>query len=130
MLSVYTGPETKLISNQGKLKFKRSRTDFTLNKMYIIQAISVVIIASVLGALGYQFLRQYRDQKLYIFEGLHRSEERPVIIVLTFWLLLVRFLPLDAVLISETSKMIYSKFIEADARLMSVDRSTGEIIKC
>lgn len=98
--------------------------------MYIIQAISVIIVATVLGALGYQFLQEYRDSKVYIFEGLKRSEERPLVIVLTFWLLLVRFLPLDAVLISETSKMIYSKFIEADAQLMSVDRSTSEIINC
>ena len=35
-LIVYTGPDTKLIQNQGKLKYKKSNTDKTLNKIYIV----------------------------------------------------------------------------------------------
>lgn len=57
-------------------------------------------------------------------------EERPVILILTFWLLLVRYLPLDVVMLSETGKIIYSKFMEADARMMSIDKQTGEVTSC
>ena len=49
---------------------------------------------------------------------------------MTFWLLLVRYLPLDVVMLSETGKVIYSRFIEADAQMMTADRETGEIIHC
>ena len=66
----------------------------------------------------------------HIFENLSSVEEHPIIFILTFWLLLVRFLPLDVVMLSETGKIIYSKFIEFDARMMTIDRETGEIIAC
>ena len=50
--------------------------------------------------------------------------------ILTFWLLLVRYLPLDVVMLSETGKIIYSRFMEADAQMMTVDRDNGEIVNC
>ena len=66
----------------------------------------------------------------YLFDQLNSTEERPIITIMTFWLLLVRFLPLDVILLSETSKMIYSKFMEVDARMMTIDKTTGEVIHC
>jgi magnesium-transporting ATPase (P-type) len=66
----------------------------------------------------------------YIFERMDKDDERPIITIMTFWLLLVRFLPLDVILLSETSKMIYSKYMEVDARMMKVDKATGEVIRC
>lgn len=35
-LVLYTGSDTKLAQNQGKLKFKKSNLDLTLNKIYIV----------------------------------------------------------------------------------------------
>ena len=35
-MTVYTGPDTKLIKNQGKFKYKKSNTEQTMNKIYII----------------------------------------------------------------------------------------------
>ena len=58
----------------------------------------------------------------HLFEKMDWVEERPMILILTFWLLLVRYLPLDVILLSETGKMVYSKFMEADARMMQLDR--------
>ena len=69
----------------------------------------------------------------YVFEKLEFPEDRAWILILTFWLLLVRYLPLDVVLLSETGKMIYSRFMEKDARMMTIDTSAesgGEIISC
>jgi len=66
----------------------------------------------------------------HIFENLSSIEENPIIFIMTFWLLLVRYLPLDVVMLSETGKVIYSRFIEADAQMMTADRETGEIIHC
>lgn len=57
----------------------------------------------------------------HIFENLSTIEESPIILILTFWLLLVRYLPLDVVMLSETGKIIYSKFMEFDARMMTID---------
>ena len=42
----------------------------------------------------------------------------------------MRYLPLDVILLSETGKIIYSKIMEYDARMMTIDKSTGEIIHC
>jgi len=119
-----------LILNQGTLKYKASNTERTLNKIYIIQAISVVIFSLLLGFLGNAFMRRNRDTMTYLFEKLGEMEERPLNLILTFWLLLVRFLPLDVVMLSETGKIFYSKFMEIDARMMSVDSSSGEIVRC
>ena len=116
--------------NQGALKYKASNTEKTLNRIYVIQAISVTALAIILGLLGYRFLNQNRDVMPHIFQDLSSIEERPIIFILTFWLLLVRYLPLDVVMLSETGKIIYSRFIEFDARMMTVDRQTGEIVSC
>lgn len=101
-----------------------------MNKIYVIQAISVVVIALIMGMMGWWFVRQNKDSATYIFENLDWLEERPIVLILTFWILLVRFLPLDVVLLSETGKMIYSKIIESDARMMTIDKETGEIVTC
>ena len=55
-LSIYTGPDSKLELNQGKLKYKRSNTDVTLNKIFTIQVTSVSVISVLLGLLGYAFM--------------------------------------------------------------------------
>ena len=120
--AVYTGRDSKLILNQGALKYKASNTEKTLNKIYVIQAVSVVAISIVLGALGFAFMRRNRDDMPYLFEDLSGVEERPIVLILTFWLLLVRYLPLDVVMLSETGKVVYSKFMEWDARMMTADR--------
>ena len=35
-LALYTGCDSKLILNQGKTKYKRSNTDITLNRIFVI----------------------------------------------------------------------------------------------
>ena len=105
----------------------------TLNKIYIIQAISVAVLSVFFGSLGYDFMEQNKEKMLYVFEGLDFPEDRAWSLILTFWLLLVRYLPLDVVLLSETGKIIYSKIMEYDARMMKVDKTAsggGEIIAC
>ena len=47
----------------------------------------------------------------HIYENLSSIEERPFILILTFWVLLVRYVPLDVVMLRETGEIIYSKFI-------------------
>ena len=59
--AVYTGRDSKLIMNQGALKYKASNTEKTLNRIYVIQAISVTVLAIILGLLGYRFLNANRD---------------------------------------------------------------------
>ena len=66
----------------------------------------------------------------HIFESLTSIEERPFILILTFWVLLVRFVPLDVVMLRETGEIIYSKFMEVDARMMKADRHSGELVSC
>ena len=88
------------------------------------------MIATILGILGWRFVIDNKDTMQHIFQDLTWIEEQPIVLILTFWVLLVRYLPLDVILLSETGKMIYSKFMEWDARMMSVDKQTGEIIKC
>lgn len=127
-LCIYTGSDTKLVRNQGTLKYKSSNTERTLNKIYIIQSITVITLAIIFGLIGWGFLTRNKDKMPYLFEGIKEIEERPIVIILTFFLLFVRYLPLDVVMLSETGKMIYSNFMQWDARMMSVDKETGEII--
>lgn len=130
-MAVYIGSDTKLILNQGKkLEYKKSNSEKTLNRIFMIQAISVVIISVVMGLLGYGFMNENEEKMPHIFEKLSFIERRPIVSIMTFWLLLVRFLPLDVILLSETGKMVYSKIMEVDARMMTVDKETGEIINC
>lgn len=54
--AVYTGRDSKLILNQGALKYKASNTEKTLNNIYVIQACSVVALSVVLGLIGYSWM--------------------------------------------------------------------------
>ena len=74
--------------------------------MYVIQAVTVIIIAVTLGMLGRRFVWANKESMLYVFEDLKPVEERSVIFVLTYVLLLVRYLPLDVIFLVETHKMI------------------------
>ena len=74
-----------------------------------------------------------KQKMVYVFDELDFPEDRVWMFILTFWLLLVRYLPLDVVLLSETGKIIYSKFMECDARMMKIDMTANEgskIIAC
>ena len=65
-----------------------------------------MVIAGVLGMLGRRFVSANKDTMLYVFQDLEPIEERSLIFVLTYILLLVRYLPLDVIFLVETSKMI------------------------
>ena len=65
-----------------------------------------MIIAGILGMLGRRFVSANKDSMLYVFQDLQPIEERSLIFVLTYILLLVRYLPLDVIFLVETQKMI------------------------
>ena len=56
--------------------------------------------------LGRRFVSANKDTMLYVFQDLQPIEERSLIFVLTYILLLVRYLPLDVIFLVETQKMI------------------------
>ena len=106
-LVIYTGIDTKLIQNQIRKKtHKRTKIDRTTQMLYVIQALSVTFISICLGFFGSRFVTENKESKPYIFEKLEWVEERSAIFTLTYILLLVRFLPLDVIVLVETHKMI------------------------
>lgn len=90
----------------------------------------MTVLSVILGLLGHRFMQENKRAMGHVYDQLGFPDDRAWVLVLTFWLLLVRYLPLDVVLLSETGKMIYSKFMEIDARMMSIDESRAEIISC
>lgn len=67
---LYTGAETKLIMNQGKYNFKRSRSERNLNLIMLVNLfISILLVVS--GAMmNYFFTLEHYKEHTYIFTGI------------------------------------------------------------
>lgn len=65
-----------------------------------------------------------------MFEGIESVGVYSLMTFAMIWLLLMRFIPFDLILQSETGKIIYSKFMEWDMQMMHEDPETKEKIFC
>lgn len=69
LLVLYTGPETKLILNQGNYRFKQSHVDKMINVLLIYNAAMMLLVVFMLTLLSYQFTENNIDRHPYVFQN-------------------------------------------------------------
>ena len=57
----------------------------------------------------------------YLYEGIESTEMWNLGIFMSFWLIMLRYIPFDVILQTETGKIIYSKFMEWDLEMTHFD---------
>ncbi len=126
---VYTGKDSKIILNQGHYSYKHSSIEKTLNKIFLIQILQVFVLCAIFTLCGYGFVSEQKDSPQYNIS--EQSASRVVgFSFLSFFLMLMRLVPLDLIINNEVGKIVVSKFIEADAEMIKIDDETGDLIKC
>ena len=130
VLVVYTGKETKLVLNQGAYKYKTSNTEVNLNLIFLMQIVQIVILCTIFANLHAAFMKDNRLSTEYLFEGIESDALYSAGLFFSYFIILTRWIPFDLIMQSETGKIIYSKFIEWDWHMATLDGETGELVHC
>ena len=129
-LVLYTGKDSKLVLNQGRYSYKTSNTEVNLNLIFLMQIVQIFFFSSIFAYSSSEFAKSHEEDSPYLFEGLESIGLYSFGTFLSYWLILVRYIPFDVILQTETGKIIYSKFIEWDLNMMHVDSEAGELVSC
>ena len=129
-LVLYTGSESKLVLNQGKYKYKTSKTEINLNLIFLGQLVQIFAFCTIFACLHYDFMVSNRGNTDYIFEGVESEGSYSAGIFFSFWFIMMRYIPFDVIMQTETGKIAYSKFIEWDANMIHYDPEVKEIVTC
>lgn len=105
---VYTGPDTKLVLNQGKYKFKNSNLAKTINGFMIINLITMLVLDIFMSQIMNRTWNTNHTDHHYLFP----EEEVDIngyslTTIFNFYLLLNGFIPLDLAVTITLSKMFY-----------------------
>ena len=76
-----------------------------------------------------EHLLKARDHE-YLYEGIESDSLYSFGIFFSFWFILMRYIPFDVILQTETGKIIYSKIMEWDLQMMHQDAETKQLIAC
>lgn len=113
-LVLYTGVDTKILLNSGRYVYKKSFTDKVVNQICIIQIVLMLVIAGGMTIGNIVFNTQNRDEIEYALDGAVSNGGLAGLVFFTYWLILIRFIPLDLLVNLELSKIIIAFFIERD----------------
>ena len=128
-LVVYTGSESKLVLNQGKYQYKISNTETGLNHIFFGQFAQIFFFCLAFTIMNRVFMAEHEGSE-YLFEGIENDDLYSAGIFLSFWFIMMRYIPFDVILQTETGKIIYSKIIEWDLQMSHIDEETGELVQC
>ena len=97
-LVLYTGSESKLVLNQGKYKYKTSKTEINLNLIFLGQLVQIFAFCTIFACLHYDFMVSNRGNTDYIFEGVESEGSYSAGIFFSFWFIMMRYIPFDVIM--------------------------------
>ena len=121
LLVLYTGPETKLILNQGSYRFKQSHVDKMINIVLFSNLVVMFSFTIILALLSYSWINVNIDKHHYIFIDSLPAKELAGQAFGSFYLLNNSFLPLDLAVGLEMGRFMYIYYIERDAYMTIID---------
>ena len=129
VLVLYTGVDSKLVLNQGKYKYKMSNTEVNLNLIFVAQIIQIISFCTLFATLQSIFIERNKNSE-YLFQDIEDRSLYSMGMFASFWFIMMRYIPFDVILQTETGKIIYSKFIEWDTEMMHFDKDTNQYVSC
>lgn len=130
-LVLFTGPQTKLMLNQGKNRFKQSKMEKKINKIMAFDLVWFISFFLLFGGLSINFIIQNRAAWYLGIDGVPKEKQHGGPIeyikydfvsqgiegVFTWWLLLNQLIPLTLVIILELTKIWYTNVIQNDVTM-------------
>jgi len=119
--------------NQGHYKYKFSQIEIKMNKIFGVQLIQVALLCIIFTLSYKSWISDHEDSPQY-----NISEDNSDAVVtfgfLSFFIMLMRLVPLDLIFNTEIGKIVVSKMIEWDFEMVKLetDDETGEteMINC
>jgi len=130
---LYTGPDTKLVLNQGKYKFKNSQLAKTINKFMGINLFVMIMLVILMSQIMNRTWHSNHASHKYLFPEETMDVNRwSTNTIFSFYLLLNGFIPLDLAVTITLSKMFYVWAIQSDYQMVSEEKSfqKGEVQGC
>jgi len=90
----------------------------------------MIIIAGGMTIGNLVFNSNHRDSLGYALEDAPSNGALAGLVFFTYWLILIRFIPLDLIVNLEVSKIIIAFFIERDTQMIRIDDELNEIVAC
>ena len=110
--------------NHGKYIYKQSRFEKIINMVYATNIAMMITFIAYMSMRNYIWLNAHVDKLLYIYtEPETDITEVTFKVVFSFFLLFIRFVPLDLILVLEIIKIWYGSFIEYDATMIEITES-------
>lgn len=125
---VYTGKDSKIIMNQGHYKYKFSSIEKSMNVIFGFQIFQVFLLCLIFTLCNHDFTSNNKNSPQYNISPDNASNV-VVFSLFTYFLMLMRLVPLDLIINTEVGKIVVSKFIEADADMVAFDEN-NEPIHC
>lgn len=126
-LVVYTGADTKLVLNQGLYKYKTSNTEINLNLIFMSQLAQIMFFSMLFTILQSNF-KDDHESSTYLYEGIKSAPLWNLGIFFSFWFIMMRYIPFDVILQTETGKILYTRFMEWDTEMMHYDKEQNKLI--
>ncbi|CAF0920378.1 unnamed protein product [Didymodactylos carnosus] len=121
----YAGPDTKLMKNSGKAKFKQTKTDHLLNRIILGIFMFLLIMCAIMticcgfweSFVGYYF-RIYLPWENYIKDDQRVGAlEKSLLVFLSYIIILNTVVPISLYVSIEFIRLLQSKFIDWDIQM-------------
>ena len=123
LMVLYTGVETKLIMNQGKYRYKKSKVDLLIDLTLFLQVCLMFSFSGLLVLGQYNFSKKRVKGSDYLFFEAPPLWEMASKTFGSFYLLNNSFVPMDMVSGIEIIKIYITKMFENDAEMVVIDSS-------
>lgn len=124
---VYTGFESKIILNQGHYSYKVSALEKSMNFIFIFQLLQIALWVFVFTLINY--IETSKEAVMPLFDITEDNKGSVTFYTMfAFFLMLMRLVPLDLIINTEVSKIVTSKFMQADATMTAIDTQTGDLV--
>lgn len=125
-LVTMTGSDTKIMQNTLKSPIKRSKLETTLNKTLIFSFIFMIILAVICSIVSITYSHSNPDTYFY-FTGQASSYSN--LMILSYFTLFNRFIPISLYVTLDILKLLQSKFINWDIFLVCKENSVRPVVK-
>ena len=119
VLVVYTGSDTKIMLNNGDAVYKHSNMDRNLNWIYILALFQIIAVCSIFTIIGYNEFEENRFKETYLYQLFPSAGLYSLTVGLASWLIMIRYLPIDVIIQTESAKIIASLWMQADVTMIS-----------